>query len=418
MPAVARVGGSPRRGPRRARPELPPRVLHARGCALRGWGSSAAAATQPASAPRLSPLHFAEPRCLDCDPKKKRKVAEIFQALNSDPTDVAALRRMAISEGGLLTDEIRSKVWPKLLNVKTDDLPPAPGKELRENNEDYQQVLLDVRRSLRRFPPGMPDEQREGLQEELIDIILQVLQRNPQLHYYQGYHDIVVTFLLVVGERLATALVEKLSTHHLRDFMDPTMDNTKHILNYLMPIIDQVNPELHDFMQSAEVGTIFALSWLITWFGHVLADFRHVVRLYDFFLACHPLMPIYFAAVIPQDLPYETLISRAGDLFVQFPPSELARAAAQQRAERTAASTFKDFELASAQQRPDTVLRQRFRDRLRGEERTKAILTKPRTNRFVKLAVMGLTVALGAAALAVVKSALEWAPKFELQLFP
>lgn len=63
---------------------------------------------------------------------------------------------------------------------------------------------------------GMPDEQREGLQEELIDIILRVLVKNPQLHYYQGYHDIVVTFLLVLGERLATALVEKLSTHHLR----------------------------------------------------------------------------------------------------------------------------------------------------------------------------------------------------------
>ncbi|XP_077192123.1 TBC1 domain family member 20 isoform X1 [Paroedura picta] len=380
----------------------------------------------------------------DCDSKKKRKEAEIYQVLNSDPVDVAALRRMAISEGGLLMDEIRCKVWPKLLNVNTEDLPPPPGKELRESSKDYQQVLLDVRRSLRRFPPGMPDEQREGLQEELIDSILQVLQHNPQLHYYQGYHDIVVTFLLVVGERLATALVEKLSTHHLRDFMDPTMDNTKHILNYLMPIIDQVNPELHDFMQRAEVGTIFALSWLITWFGHVLSDFRHVVRLYDFFLACHPLMPIYFAAVIvlyraqevlacecdmasvhhllsqiPQDLPYETLISRAGDLFVQFPPSELAREAAQQQAERTAASTFKDFELASAQQRPDTVLRQRFRERLRAEERTKALLTtKPRTNRFMKLAVMGLTVALGAAALAVVKSALEWAPKFELQIFP
>ncbi|XP_063003485.1 TBC1 domain family member 20 isoform X2 [Elgaria multicarinata webbii] len=346
----------------------------------------------------------------DCDSKKKRKEAEIYQALSSDPVDVAALRRMAISEGGLLMDEIRCRVWPKLLNVNTEDLPPPPGEELREDNKDYQQVLLDVRRSLRRFPPGMPDEQREGLQEELIDSILQVLHSNPQLHYYQGYHDIVVTFLLVVGERLATALVEKLSTHHL----------------------------------SAEVGTIFALSWLITWFGHVLSDFRHVVRLYDFFLACHPLMPIYFAAVIvlhrapevlacecdmasvhhllsqiPQDLPYETLISRAGDLFVQFPPSELARAAAQQQAERTAASTFKDFELASAQQRPDTVLRQRLRDRLRTEERAKLLLaTKPRTNRFVKLAVMGLTVALGAAALAVVKSALEWAPKFELQIFP
>lgn len=52
------------------------------------------------------------------------------------------------------------------------------------------------------------------------------------------------------------------------------------------------------FLCRAEVGTIFALSWLITWFGHVLPDFRQVVRLHDFFLACHPLMPIYFAAVV------------------------------------------------------------------------------------------------------------------------
>jgi len=37
---------------------------------------------------------------------------------------------------------------------------------------------------------------------------------------------------------------------------------------------------------------------------------------------------------IPQDLPYEKLIRRAGDLFVQFPPSKLAKQAAQQQAER------------------------------------------------------------------------------------
>lgn len=33
-----------------------------------------------------------------------------------------------------------------------------------------------------------------------------------------------------------------------RDFMDPTMDSTKHILNYLMPILEQVDVELHDFL--------------------------------------------------------------------------------------------------------------------------------------------------------------------------
>uniref|UniRef100_A0A4W5PL73 TBC1 domain family member 20 n=1 Tax=Hucho hucho TaxID=62062 RepID=A0A4W5PL73_9TELE len=379
----------------------------------------------------------------DGDTRRKRKVAEISQALNVTPVDVAALRRMAISEGGLLTDEIRCKVWPRLLNVPTDTLPENPDHNQRENNKDYNQVLLDVQRSLKRFPPGMPDKQREGLQEELIDIILRVLGRNTQLHYYQGYHDIVVTFLLVLDERLATALVEKLSTHHLRDFMDPTMDNTKHILNYLMPIIERINPEVHDFMQQAEVGTIFALSWLITWFGHVLSDFRHVVRLYDFFLACHPLMPIYFAAVIvlyredevldcecdmasvhhllsqiPQDLPYETLISRAGDLFVQFPPSELAREAAQQYT----ASTFKDFDLVSEQQRPDSVLRRRLREKqaLEGAAAGAMVATAQPTvaRRFVRLAVMGLTVALGAAALTLVNTALEWAPKLDLHIFP
>ncbi|XP_015239636.1 PREDICTED: TBC1 domain family member 20 isoform X2 [Cyprinodon variegatus] len=380
----------------------------------------------------------------DWETRRKRKIADITQALSVDPVDVAMLRRMAISEGGLLTDELRRQVWPRLLNIPPHLLDQEPGKVERENDKDYNQVLLDVQRSLRRFPPGMPDEQREGLQEELIDIILRVLQRNPQLHYYQGYHDIVVTFLLVVGERLATVLVEKLSTHHLRDFMDPTMDNTKHILNYLMPIIEKVNPEVHDFMQQAEVGTVFALSWLITWFGHVLSDFRHVVRLYDFFLACHPLMPIYFAAVIvlhredevldcecdmamvhhllsqiPQDLPYETLISRAGDLFVQFPPSELAREAAAH--ESMASSTFEDFELASTQQRPDAVLRRRRRQKQASPESStaSAVMTVARPStarRFVRLAVMGLTVALGAAALAVVNTALEWAPK--LDLFP
>ncbi|XP_056304199.1 TBC1 domain family member 20 [Danio aesculapii] len=377
----------------------------------------------------------------DVESRRRKKMSEITQALSCRPVDVAALRRMAISEGGLMTDEIRRLVWPKLLNVSEENIPEELDPVDRENNKDFNQVLLDVQRSLRRFPPGMPDEQREGLQEELTDIILRVLVKNPQLHYYQGYHDIVVTFLLVLGERLATALVEKLSTHHLRDFMDPTMDNTKHILNYLMPIIERVNPEVFDFMQQAEVGTIFALSWLITWFGHVLSDFRHVVRLYDFFLACHPLMPIYFAAVIvlhreeevldcecdmammhhllsriPEDLPYETLISRAGDLFVQFPPSELAR----ERSQQTAVSTFKDFELASTQQRPDVVLRQRRKEqqqRTLEAQRGTVVVVQPTARRFMRLAVMGLTVALGAAALAVVNSALEWAPKLDL-LFP
>lgn len=66
------------------------------------------------------------------------------------------------------------------------------------------------------FSPGMPPSERAVLQEQLIDIILDVLKRNPQLYYYQGYHDVAVSLLLVVGERMAIAMLDTLSNYHLR----------------------------------------------------------------------------------------------------------------------------------------------------------------------------------------------------------
>ncbi|XP_054620197.1 TBC1 domain family member 20 isoform X5 [Dunckerocampus dactyliophorus] len=283
---------------------------------------------------------------------RKQKLAEIHQALSSDPVDIETLRRAAASKGGLLTDELRRKVWPKLLNINVYELPYKPGRDGQENHKDYNQVVMDVRRSMKRFPKGMLSSERAVLQEQLIGIILEVLRCNPQLNYYQGYHDMAVTLLLVVGERMTIAMLHTLSKYHLRDFMDPTMDSTKHILNYLMPLLEEVDKELHDFMIRAEVGTIFALSWLITWYGHVLSEFKQTLRLYDFFLASHPMMPIYLAATIvlhrekevkqtecdmamvhlllshiPQDLPYELIIGQSQELFDRFPPSLLARRA-------------------------------------------------------------------------------------------
>ncbi|KAM6903368.1 TBC1 domain family member 20 isoform 1-T1 [Lycodopsis pacificus] len=391
----------------------------------------------------------------DADCGRKQKLAEIHQALISDPVDIESLRRAAASNGGLLTDELRRKVWPKLLNINVYDLPHKPGQDVRENHKDYNQVVLDVRRSMKRFPKGMPASERAVLQQQLIDIILEVLKRTPQLHYYQGYHDVAVTLLLVVGERMAIAMLDTLSNHHLRDFMDPTMDSTKHILNYLMPILEQVDTELHDFMIRAEVGTIFALSWLITWYGHVLSDFKHTMRLYDFFLASHPLMPIYLAATIvlhrekevkktecdmamvhhllsriPQDLPYELLIGRAQDLLDQYPPSLLAKRAALQPRKSLSISTFQAFQFSTLHQRPDSVLQgltkaqgsthSRHAYRPSGQE---AALPRDRGqlwgtgNRMVKMAVWGLSATLGAAVFAVAQTALDWGPEALLQLF-
>lgn len=381
---------------------------------------------------------------------KKQKLVEITQALISDPVDIETLRRAAVSKGGLLTDEVRRKVWPKLLNINAFKLPYKPGRDVRKNHKDYNQVVLDVRRSMKRFPKGMPDADRAILQEQLIDIILEILKRHPQLHYYQGYHDVAVSLLLVVGERMAIAMLDTLSNFHLRDFMDPTMDSTKHILNYLMPILEQVDTELHDFMIRAEVGTIFALSWLITWFGHVLSEFKHTLRLYDFFLASHPLMPIYLAATIvlhrekevkqtecdmamvhhllsriPQDLPYELLIARAQDLFDQYPPSLLAKRAALQSRKSLSISTFQTFQRSTLHQRPDSVLQRLTKAHGSTGPRhgLEAALSRDRGqlwgkgNKMVKMAVWGLSATLGAAVFAVAQAAMDWGPEVLLQLF-
>ena len=66
----------------------------------------------------------------------------------------------------------------------------------------------------------------------------------------------------------------------------------------MLNLISEEDDELHDFLLESDVGTIFALSWVITWYGHVLAEHKFIVRLFDLFLALHPLMAVYTAAAM------------------------------------------------------------------------------------------------------------------------
>ena len=65
--------------------------------------------------------------------------------------------------------------------------------ETLHGHRDYNQVVLDVNRSQKRFPPGMEESDRLGYQDQLIDVIMRVLCANPELHYYQVY-CIEITF--------------------------------------------------------------------------------------------------------------------------------------------------------------------------------------------------------------------------------
>ena len=144
---------------------------------------------------------------------------EISESLSDEAIDQvpkrlgrSQLRDSAIGVGGLINDDLRRKVWPRLLNIDLVETSVSLDDKEVKQNKNYTQVLMDVNRSLKRFPPGISDEDRPELQDQLTRLIIRVLDKHPELHYYQGYHDVAITFLLVVGEEMSFHILERLST--------------------------------------------------------------------------------------------------------------------------------------------------------------------------------------------------------------
>lgn len=60
------------------------------------------------------------------------------------------------------------------------------------------------------------ESDRQETQNQLERVILRLLAENPRLHYYQGLHDVVLTFLQVVGEDVTYAIMAVLVRCHIR----------------------------------------------------------------------------------------------------------------------------------------------------------------------------------------------------------
>ena len=267
-------------------------------------------------------------------------------------SDIKGLKLLATRGNGFMTDQLRQKIWPKLLKVSVIETSPRPDTQTIESHPFYNQVILDVNRSLKRFPPCIGESQRISMQDSLIRLIMRVLIKNPELHYFQGYHDICVTFLMILGEEMAFYCVNQLSKSHFRVFMEKTMEKTSDLMDIISILVKHENRALSDHLEQAEVGTIFALSWVITWFSHVLPTYEDLARLFDFFIVSHSLMPLYLTAALvlykhreilntdcdmpsihhlltrvpeTEELPIESLIETALDLFDKYPPNDMIK---------------------------------------------------------------------------------------------
>ena len=70
------------------------------------------------------------------------------------------------------------------------------------------------------------------------------------------------------------------------------------LLGLLLPILEGVDRPLHAHIEASGVQPFFGLSWYITWFAHNLPQLAQAARLFDLFMASHPLMPLYASAAV------------------------------------------------------------------------------------------------------------------------
>ncbi|KAL1608506.1 GTPase-activating protein gyp8 [Paraconiothyrium brasiliense] len=277
-------------------------------------------------------------------PAEKEKASQISAACHN--RDLNALVHLATSTHGLVSDDLRRAAWPILLGRAPEEQEPISWKELPAHRDEGQ-VALDVNRAFVYYPKNESEKQLDRLKEDLSDIIVETIRRHPTLNYFQGYHDIVQVFLLVLGPHDAPAPVARLSLLRIRDYMLSTLDPAIAQLKLLLPLLETADPQLYDHLPKGQPS--FALADALTMFAHHIQDYKDIARLFDFFLARHTVMPIYFFAGVvlsrreelleidkededimhamlgklPQPFDVEFHIARGVELYERLPPEKL-----------------------------------------------------------------------------------------------
>nr|CAH8876362.1 unnamed protein product [Trichobilharzia regenti] len=260
--------------------------------------------------------------------------------------DIKKLRHFSISRYGLVDDDIRKMVWPMLVegNCQLPDI----GIEELESHPSYRQVELDTFRMNNLMPKDLSSEEVETRKRIVTHLVISVLIDNPSLHYYQGFHDICYIFFSVLGEKESRQLLNKLVPTHFSLFMQKSMDVTLEYMQLIFALLECVSTPILNSIESVELGPDFAVSWIITWFAHVLPNMDDVRRLFDLFLATDPIMLVYVSVAIiaisakeveatpldfallyqtlarlPKIHPVEDLIHEALKIYIDLGPAEL-----------------------------------------------------------------------------------------------
>lgn len=261
------------------------------------------------------------------------KLADILAVLNSKVVNVWALRELALTDGGLLNDEIRRRAWPLLVGATVS------GPEGKQPNsapivpcsDDFEIIKWDAARSWHLL--SAPEREQKNLLDHmrdpsvtarigskrraLVDLVNALLMQDAQdMFYYQGLHELASVILTVmcpdvgndglndenakgsqceaVDLSLPMAILSRLLKSHWSDLLKGDFSQLETTLQLsLFPLLSKVDPQVHDRLSECSVHPTFFISWIVTWFSHDVHDSDLVKRLFDCFLVSHPLMPVY-----------------------------------------------------------------------------------------------------------------------------
>ena len=227
---------------------------------------------------------------------------EIDKLLLIQPINLQQLFLISRQKGGFINNNLRGRLWPKLLDINRYGVHDYRHFIDHGKQPDFNQIDLDIERSLWSYTEiiDWDDLTRQKKRHILSNIIKAIISiHNKELHYFQGFHDIVSVFLLVLQhDSLTYEVANSASKIFFRDAMKPDFSILSKGMKVIMLILQIADMEVYEHLRNAEMEPYFCTSWVITWFAHDLKSIHEIARVYDVMLCSHPMFIMYLCAAV------------------------------------------------------------------------------------------------------------------------
>eukprot|EP01084_Bolivina_argentea_P216428 367692_1 len=236
------------------------------------------------------------------------KIKKIKEAIKDK--NVNELRNLAIKHG-FINNKLRKQAWPILLGIKkrkkisrnraksvTNTITNTNTSKSKyklskrrslsfsnvSNKSNYDQIEKDIARSALNFY-NLSEEKKQESRTNLGRILHSMFDESEQMHYIQGFNDVVSVFYAVCGDnlQLSKLISERVAKTLLSDYiMNGSSELNFTSLQLIFKMISYHDIELSKLFSSIEQAHLlsFAVSWLLTWFAHEIKEINIIARIY------------------------------------------------------------------------------------------------------------------------------------------